>query len=112
MSTALEENNNSSGSVGPTKGRLDVGPLLGLMGQAGEGDSDSGASDAVCFILTGLAVKYPLLVVPKVGMVWSAWSNGWEAVVVVVTVFLGASLNCGGSTTGTENEKVFLLLPF
>lgn len=67
MSTALEENTDNYGSVGPTEDRLDVGPLLGLMGQAGEGGGDSGASDAVCFILAGLAVKYPLLVMPKVG---------------------------------------------
>ncbi|CAN0279980.1 unnamed protein product [Ectocarpus fasciculatus] len=66
MSTALEENTDNYGSVGPTEDRLDVGPLLGLMGQAGEGGGDSGASDAVCFILAGLAVNYPLLVVPKV----------------------------------------------
>ncbi|CAB1112970.1 unnamed protein product [Ectocarpus sp. CCAP 1310/34] len=67
MSTALEETKDRSGSVGPTKDRLDVGPLLGLLGQAGEGGGDSGASDAVCLVLTGLAVNYPLLVVPKVG---------------------------------------------
>lgn len=68
MSAALEEKKDSSGSVGPTKDLLDVGPLLGLLGQAGEGGGDSGASDAVCLVLTGLAVNYPLLVVPKVGL--------------------------------------------
>ncbi|CAM9341174.1 unnamed protein product [Ectocarpus sp. 4 AP-2014] len=66
MSAALEEKKDRSGSLGPTKDLLDVGPLLGLLGQAGEGGGDSGASDAVCLVLTGLAVNYPLLVVPKV----------------------------------------------
>ncbi|CAN0323689.1 unnamed protein product, partial [Ectocarpus sp. 8 AP-2014] len=110
MSVALEENKDKSGSVGPTKDRLDVGPLLGLLGQAGEGGGDSGASDAVCLVLTGLAVNYPLLVVPKVLRAAtgdpgpaadtppgdaSGASPGWSAAARLrLTVILADALRC------------------
>ncbi|CBJ48881.1 expressed unknown protein [Ectocarpus siliculosus] len=110
MSAALEENKDKSGSLGPTKDRLDVGPLLGLLGQAGEGGGDSGASDAVCLVLTGLAVNYPLLVVPKVLRAAtgdpgpaadtppgdaSGASPGWSAAARLrLTVILADALRC------------------
>ncbi|CAM9380716.1 unnamed protein product [Ectocarpus sp. 8 AP-2014] len=110
MSAALEENKDKSGSVGPTKDRLDVGPLLGLLGQAGEGGGDSGASDAVCLVLTGLAVNYPLLVAPKVLRAAtgdpgpaadtppgdaSGASPGWSAAARLrLTVILADALRC------------------
>lgn len=64
------------------EGKVDVRPLLGLLGQEG-GDA---ASEAARLVLTGLAVARPLVVVPEVRCFWRGDADATMVVVVVAVV--------------------------
>lgn len=117
MSTALEEADRgrgvsgSGGGVGSIKGvGVDIGPLLGLVlagGQVKLGDGNGGvngeggdaASDAARAVLTGLAVKRPLLVVPEVRPALVAFMAIVVAVVTVAVAFAVVAAVVVGEST-------------